>query len=298
MASKLEVLHLRGESYYIPGAVNLGLYGPPSSTILLDSGNDEAWGRKIYRLLEEEGRTLTLLLNTHSHADHIGGNAYLQKKTGCSIGAPPGETPFIENPYLEPTFLWGAAPFKELCNKFLLAEPSQVSLRVSPGKTVGDTGLIPRPLKGHALDMVGFRTPDEVLYLGDSLFSREIIEKYRLLFGVNIREWLETLEELREEEAAYFVPCHAEPVRDITSLIEINRKALLSLTEDVLALCGEPQNRDRLTTSLVRQYGLKMTPSQYVLGSATISACITYLLEEGTLEMIEEEGELLWGRCS
>jgi hypothetical protein len=41
-----------------------------------------------------------------------------------------------------------------------------------------------------------------------------------------------------------------------------------------------------------------MTPSQYVLGSATISACITYLLEEGTLEMIEEEGELLWRRCS
>jgi glyoxylase-like metal-dependent hydrolase (beta-lactamase superfamily II) len=298
MASKLELLHLRGESCYIPGAVNLGLYGPPSATILLDSGNDEAWGRKIHRLLEEEGRTLTLLLNTHSHADHIGGNAYLQKKTGCSIGAPPGEIPFIENPSLEPTFLWGASPFKELRNKFLLAEPSQISLRVPPGGAVGDTGLTSRPLKGHALDMVGFRTPDEVLYLGDSLFSREIIEKYRLLFGVNIREWLETLEELRGEEAAYFVPCHAEPARDITSLIEVNRGALLSLTEDVLSLCGEPKNRDHLTTSLFRQYRLRMTPSQYVLGSATISACITYLLEEGTLEMVEEEGELLWRRCS
>ena len=297
MAPKLELLHIRGESYYIPGAVNLGLYGPPAASILLDSGNDEASGRKIYRLLEEEGRTLAMLLNTHSHADHIGGNAYLQKKTACSIGASLGEIPFIENPCMEPTFLWGAAPFKELRNKFLLAEPSRVSLRVPSRGTVEDTGLVSRPLKGHALEMVGFRTPDEVLYLGDSLFSREIIEKYRLLFALNIREWLETLEELKQEEAAFFVPCHAEPTRNITDLIEINRKALLALTEDVRALCEEPKSRDSLTASLFRRYGLKMNPSQYVLGCSTVSACITYLLEEEALEIEEKDGELLW-RCS
>ncbi len=298
MASKLELVHIRGESYYLPGAVNLGLYGPPTASILLDSGNDESYGRKIYRLLEEEGRTLSLLLNTHSHADHIGGNAYLQKKTGCPLGAPLKETPFIEDPSLEPAFLWGAAPFKDLQNKFLQAPPSEVSLTVFPGKKVEGTELAALPLKGHALEMVGFRSPDEVLYLGDSLFSQEIIEKYRLLFALNIREWLATLEDLKREEAAYFVPCHAEPARNIASLIEINRKALLTLTEDLLVLCDEPRSRDTLLTLLFRKYGLKMSPSQYVLGNSTISACITYLAEEGALEAVEENCGLFWRRIA
>ncbi|HOO63394.1 MAG TPA: MBL fold metallo-hydrolase [Synergistaceae bacterium] len=298
MASKLELRHLRGESYYIPGAVNLGLYGPPSATILLDSGNDESSGRKVYRLLEEEGRTLKLILNTHSHADHIGGNAYLQKKTACSIGAPFGEASFIEDPSLEPSFLWGASPFKELRNKFLQAAPSKVFLKFSSEGPVEETELTAFPLKGHSLEMAGFRTPDEVFYLGDSLFSEEIIEKYRLLFALNIREWLETLEKLRHQEAAYFVPCHAEPCEDIASLVTANRRALLSLTEDVLALCEEPRGRDGLVTSLFRRYNLKMNPSQYVLGTSTVSACLTYLMEEGVLEVFEENSGLFWRKTS
>jgi len=36
------------------------------------------------------GRRLTRLFNTHSHSDHIGGNAALQAAFGCSITVPAG----------------------------------------------------------------------------------------------------------------------------------------------------------------------------------------------------------------
>ena len=42
------------------------------------------------------GRTLTQILNTHCHSDHMGGNARLAARFDCPITVPAGEAPLIE----------------------------------------------------------------------------------------------------------------------------------------------------------------------------------------------------------
>ena len=44
---------------------------------------------------------LTAIYNTHSNADHIGGNKYLQGQTGCKIYAPGIECDFTNHKVLE-----------------------------------------------------------------------------------------------------------------------------------------------------------------------------------------------------
>ena len=61
---------------YIPGAVNIGVLRNGNEVILIDTGLDKDSGRKTRRLLEEHGLQLKAIINTHSHADHFGGNAY------------------------------------------------------------------------------------------------------------------------------------------------------------------------------------------------------------------------------
>lgn len=61
----------------------------------------------------------------HSHADHIGGNQYLQKRTGCRIYAPGIECSFTRHPILEPISLYGGYPPKDLKHKFLMAQESE-----------------------------------------------------------------------------------------------------------------------------------------------------------------------------
>ena len=52
-------------------------------------------------------------------------------------------------------------------------------------------------LPGHFFDMVGFRTPDDVVFLADCLSSRETLEKYQIGFIYDVAAYLNTLEKVK-----------------------------------------------------------------------------------------------------
>src|ERR1700758_2071905 len=51
----------------------------------------------IIRALEREGWTLTDILITHHHGDHVGGVAELKEKYGCRVVAPHDKSAAIAN---------------------------------------------------------------------------------------------------------------------------------------------------------------------------------------------------------
>lgn len=50
------------------------------------------------------------------------------------------------------------------------------------------------PLPGHFFDMVGFRMPDDTVFLADSLSSEAALEKYQITFVYDVEAYLKTLE--------------------------------------------------------------------------------------------------------
>ena len=121
-----ELMQVAGNSYYLQSPAKIGLYKLSDTDVcLFDSGNDKAAGRKIRQLLDANGWHLRAIYNTHSHADHTGGNQYLQNQTGCRIYAPGIECDFTCHPVLEPAFLYGGYPCKDLRHKFLMAQESR-----------------------------------------------------------------------------------------------------------------------------------------------------------------------------
>lgn len=120
-----ELTQVAGNSYYIQSPAKIGLVRLNDTDVcLIDSGNDKEAGRKVRQILDANGWHLTAIYNTHSNADHIGGNQYLQNQTGCKVYAPGIECDFTRHPVLEPSFLYGGYPPKELQHKFLMAKPS------------------------------------------------------------------------------------------------------------------------------------------------------------------------------
>lgn len=115
-------------SYYIESLARIGVYVEnETEAYLIDSGNDKDAGRKIRQILDTNGWTLKAIINTHSDTDHIGGNQYLQKQTGCKVFSRGIEADFTQYPVLEPAFLFGGFPLKELQHKFLMAKLSEVT---------------------------------------------------------------------------------------------------------------------------------------------------------------------------
>jgi glyoxylase-like metal-dependent hydrolase (beta-lactamase superfamily II) len=195
-----ELKQIGKNTYYIDCPAKIGLYRLNNSEVcLIDTGNDTEAGKKILRILEENDWKLKYIINTHSNADHIGGNAYLQEKTGCKIYSSGIEQAFTNYPFLESSFLYGGFPFKELQNKFLLARPSKINnineLQLPGFKIIN--------LPGHFFGMIGIITPDNIFFIADSLVSERIINKYHISFIYDIDAYLNTLKMLETLEAEY-----------------------------------------------------------------------------------------------
>ena len=290
-----ELVQASERCYYIQSPAKIGLVRVSDSDVcLIDSGNDRDAGRKVRQLLDANGWRLRAIYNTHSNADHIGGNRYLQNQTGCRIYAPGIERDFTVHPVLEPSFLYGGYPCKALRHKFLMAQESDAEPLTADVLPEGWEML---PLPGHFFDMVGFRTPDGVVYLADCLSSRQTLEKYRIGFIYDVAAYLQTLERVKTMQAALFIPSHAEPAEDVSELCQVNIDAVNGIGEHIVGLCREPKSFERILQGLFSDYGLEMNFEQYALAGSTVRSYLAWLMDAGRLTARFEDSMLLWERA-
>ena len=289
-----ELNHIIGNSYYIQSPSKMGLVKLSDTDVcLIDSGNDKDAGRKVRQLLDANGWHLTAIYNTHSNADHIGGNRYLQGQTKCKIYAQGIECDITRHPVLEPAFLYGGFPPKDLRHKFLMAQESDAK-ELTPGVLPEGFALLQLP--GHFFHMVGFRSPDDVVYLADCLSSRETLDKYQIGFVYDVAAYLDTLEKVKTMQAAAFVPAHAEVTEDIAPLAQYNIDKVLEIADHMVELCAEPVIFEELLKKLFDDYGLTLTFEQYVLVGSTVKSYLAWLKDTGRLTVLFEDNRLLWRR--
>ena len=290
-----ELNHITGGSYYIQSPSKMGLVKLNDTDVwLIDSGNDKDAGRKVRQLLDANGWHLTAIYNTHSNADHIGGNRYLQGQTKCKIYAQGIECDITRHPVLEPAFLYGGFPPKDLRHKFLMAQESDAK-ELTPGVLPEGFALLQLP--GHFFHMVGFRSPDDVVYLADCLSSRETLDKYQIGFVYDVAAYLDTLEKVKTMQAAAFVPAHAEVTEDIAPLAQYNIDKVLEIADHMVELCAEPVIFEELLKKLFDDYGLTLTFEQYVLVGSTVKSYLAWLKDTGRLTALFEDNRLLWRRA-
>ncbi|EYB69528.1 beta-lactamase-like protein [Deinococcus phoenicis] len=294
-----ELLTLAPGVHFLPGAVNsVVLEGGHGGALLVDTGLDDAQARKLLRALAGAGLRPTAILNTHSHADHHGGNAFiLNRFPDLEVFAPPLEAAIIRHPVLEPLSLFGARPPRDLQTRFLLAP-------ASPARPLPDTGPVRLggvelellEVSGHAAQMYAVRAGD-VLYAADALFGPDALAKHPLTFCADARQQKEAAARLGTLEGVRVVlPGHGDPADDLAGLVAVNLAAYDRTTRAVLdAVRAGAAPIDDLLARVCGALGVQMANAgAVVLNRAVLSAHLTELLEAGAVSLTVEDNRLLF----
>ncbi len=286
--------------FHLQSGSNMGLVVQDGKALLVDAGLDKDAARRALRIADELDVALEAVFITHAHADHFGGAYFLQRRAEVPLYAPSLEAAMMENPIVEPLYLFGgAAPIKELRGKFTLAKPCRIDRVVEePGLLeIGPFQVEIVPLPGHAPNQMGVAV-GEVFFCADVLFPAETLEKHKITFCVDMDETLATLRRLLDLPYAHFAPGHGPAYRagdEITRICAANEQRLEQVREQVYAATREPQG----TSALIKQvaYGLDLrltTATAYFLTQTTILAALSSLEKAGRVMARVESNQLLW----
>ncbi len=296
--------HIIGNTYMSEGHITLGAYLIGGEVLLVDSGSDPTYLQK--EIKDFSDIDIKYVFNTHGHADHCGGNHYLQHERRTTILAPRIEADFIEYPYLKDIYLFGFTPRKLLIKKSLYAEPSRVYRKISISEEKEglpyqvkemrfrehETFFSFIGLKGHSPNMMGIITPDNIAFLGDALIDEDALSHSRMMYTYNLGDHLYTLVMLEKLEAEGYVISHGGYKKEIGHLIATNRQHLLTTLEEIHDATKDrgSMNLDELHQSLYQSMDLDENQVTQALNRSIIRAHLHYLQEQGRITSFAEGG--------
>ncbi|MGE5769605.1 MAG: MBL fold metallo-hydrolase [Betaproteobacteria bacterium] len=200
------------------------------SATLVDSGYVTHAGQTVELVRHAlDGRRLRRLINTHSHSDHIGGNAALQAAFGCEIIVPAGIHAAIAD--------WDE-------NALLLSPLGQQAARfqhdalIGAGNEVEMGGLAWQALAvpGHDMEALAYYNPEwRLLISGDALWENGFGVVFPELLGEadGLAATRATLEMLARLPIDAVIPGHGRPFADVDGALERAFKRVDSFAADI-----------------------------------------------------------------
>ncbi len=280
----MELRYIKGSTYALESSSTaIGLYLFEDRTcLLIDSGPNRKGAAEALQIIEKQGWQVGVIFNTHAHADHCGGNQYIQQENCCQILASEIEAAFIEQPILTPYSMYSSHPIRLLTGKFFMPDPSRVSQAITPGfhHLRGDEFEV-LDLAGHSLGHMGIITPDQVVFVGDSLIGSLALQLNSFLYLSDLGKQMKTIERLRSKSHLSFYLSHGGISEDVSGLIDMNYGLLIDTLNMLKDILGKPRTREEIMRELIGRQGWQMNRNHYFRLWASISAFLSYLCDEG-----------------
>lgn len=293
----MELTKINGNTFYINAPTNIGVFSfKNKNCLLVDAGINNSAANKIDTVLKENKLHPKYIFNTHSHSDHCGGNNYFRKNyPGCQVYASKKEKVYMENMELRANMLFTSNAVKELEEE---CKYTMVDFIPDYGiNKINDEKFEVISLKGHSPEGIGLITQDRVCFLGDSIFSSSILEKYSFPFLFNIEESYKTLESIKDIDSDYFVVSHAEKFytkEEIIKLSDINRKNIDNYIEEMLELLDKPLTKEDLLENILILDDLDVSFKEYHINFSSMSSFLQYLCSKKMAQYSVQNGKVYY----
>ena len=264
-------------TYYLDSFAKVGVYDLGNNEVMLiDSCDHRKSVKDLDTALTERNWKVKLIVNTHSHLDHINGNDFFREKYGCEIYAPETERLFVDVLALERTAYFTAVPMRAPYDPTFVPTGKRTKLLT---KEILPDGFDLISLPGHTLNMVGIKTADGVWFTADSVLAKETFEGYKIPFFLLINQSIETAETVAELKGNYFVPAHAVPGESIRELALYNADALRNI-KSFIASIADGRSFEEILEEADRQLDLGYTPDKYTKVGVTVKGALQGLFDE------------------
>ncbi len=307
-----KIVELSPGFLFIPSTTNTGIVvdekAEVSEVYIIDSGNSELSGEFILDILKDYFKNkpykIKAIINTHSHADHCGGNSFIQKKTNCQIWCMEKERGSIENPILQTVIIWAGMTPKELQGLYFFPEATSPNKLIHDGERLelsGNRSITFVDLPGHYFQTAGVlcedANNDRFLFAADSIFERKEIARYSIPYMLNPDVFITSLDKMCNiENVKVCIPGHGNIING--TLYETAELDKLAILETELSIKKILEKESLSTEDLVKRIldvnGIQANLTQYCLISSTIKSFLSCMHNRKLLNFSIIENKIVW----
>ena len=285
--------HVLGDTWCIvTGYCRIPLYlADRSQAVMIDSGLKDPDREPILELLEREQIHVAALLTSHFHRDHVGNHEAIKEHHGCTVYM----TPYCAIIGQDPTNLRFSGYETVAMSKARGLYPKPTHDALIPWQAEELTvcgarfGLLWLP--GHAVEQLGFITPDDVVYLADTLLCDKTMSHIRMPYSTHCGMDFAAKESLRGMTHKRYILAHNAVYEEIDGLIDRNLAYMEQRLAIVESAADTWMTSDTLCAVAMAKMGTDLNHMLKVNGAKrNLQVLIQHLVETGRLVTRVREG--------
>ena len=293
---------IKGNTYYIKGGTNTGIYKfKDGSVLLIDPGLLGMRPKKIINLLEENNLKLKYIINTHEHGDHFeGGIVLLESNPDIKVFSSEEAKVFIENPNFAADYSMGGKA-NEFLNLKLFNDKNK---RIKVDEVIKEGSLELNgeqfeiiKLSGHTEGSIGILTSDKVLFVGDLFVASSMLSKFNLLLLYNVKEYLNSIGKIKDIDFEYMVIGHGKEIiskKAIDEVVKNHKESVFKYINQVMELLEDRITMDNILKNILNNNDLSCNYKEYHYYRSTIVSIMSYLIDLKKVDYEIKNGEILY----
>lgn len=298
----MDLINIKGNTFYIKGGTNTGVYIYNDNTaLIIDPGLSGLRPKRIINILENDNINLKFIINTHEHNDHYGAcNQFREFYKDVNILCSQYAKLYIEHPSLFSKYIIGGKS-----NEFMDERLRSKCLEQTYIDEVLNEGIVNLnnedfkviDFKGHTPGSIGILTKDKVLFVGDLLIGLNMLEKYDFLFLYDLKEYISSLDKLRNIDFEYIVASHSKDLitkKESEKIIKNHEAAVYKYVNQIKEELNTPMGVEVLLKNIILKNSLKCNYKEYHFFKSSLISVISYLASLQEIDYILSQGELLY----
>ena len=293
----MRVQPICGKTWIFQNAVTIPFYRlNDREVILLDSGFFSRDRQALHDYFHDNHLRVSAILGSHVHQDHAGNLAYFQRNHGAEIILPETEASLLSSVDMI-RFLYPTDTREQALDSFshlLLRADRTFSREETEIKIQGETfGLLYLP--GHTPDHTGVATPDDILYVGDTVVDEQTLAQIQLPSTFCWEDDFASKKRLRHEIHRGYLLAHAGYHEDLNFLIDRNLAERHQQLQSILTLLYRPMTLSEFEQVVWQNLNLSChTVMGIIKFRRNLRCALEYLLSIGAVQLLFQDGLTLY----